>query len=189
MRLRRSNPEPTKPAADAPLSITPLAPESSTPPSTEATTEPPTESKVSSGDKNKTKGQDKSTADKERPKNDQSEWAGIIGSVTAPIGFFSLALLVIEAPFPVLFTLSHRTHNEFKWTIIVMSLLIITVVGIVAMLTWKDPKNLVEKIADKAAEKLTSSAHAMDSLAARVTSSSHAMDALAERVKDDLPRD
>jgi ethanolamine transporter EutH len=104
----------------------------------------------------------------DKGKDDKGEWAGIIGSVTAPIGFFALSLLVIEAPFPVLFGLSHRTHNEFKWTVLVMSLLIVVVVTIVAILTWKDPKNLVEKIADKAADKITASDHAMASLAARV---------------------
>jgi ethanolamine transporter EutH len=108
---------------------------------------------------------DNPATDRSKSGPDESKWAGIIGSVTAPIGFFALALLVIEAPFPVLFGLSQRTHNEFKWTILAMSLLIVLVVAIVALLTWKAPKNLIERIADKTAEKITASPHAMSALA------------------------
>jgi len=113
---------------------------------------------------------DTSKSDQNKPSSvDESKWAGIIGSVTAPLGFFALALLVIEAPFPVLFGLSHRTHNEFKWTLLLMSLLILIVVLIVAMLTWKAPKNLIERIVDRTAEKITASTHAMNALAERVS--------------------
>jgi hypothetical protein len=74
---------------------------------------------------------------------DQGAWADIIKAVSAPIGFFALALLVIEAPFPVVFGLSHHTNGQFKWTMIIMTGLIVLVVSIVGYLTLKDPHDLI----------------------------------------------
>jgi hypothetical protein len=82
------------------------------------------------------------------------ERAAVLNALSSPLAFFGLALLVIEAPFPVLYGLSGKTVFEFWLALAVMGGLILGVVVVVMILTLLAPKSLVEKVADVASQKV-----------------------------------
>jgi hypothetical protein len=101
---------------------------------TDATTRPPAPATSQNG------------ADSEAEAADQAAWPGILKAVRTPLAFFALALLVIEAPFPVLFGVSGRSNFALMVIASLMSGLIFLVILIVAFLTWRHPKQLVQQI-------------------------------------------
>jgi len=73
----------------------------------------------------------------------QSAWSKIIEAVTRPLGFYVLALLIVEGFLTLVLTLSDisNTAREYgMWAGIGLFLLVFL---IVSLLTWFKPENLI----------------------------------------------
>ncbi len=77
--------------------------------------------------------------------NSIKEYKGILGQVTSPLIFFSLALLVIEGIIGITVVKSKLDAIQQFYMILVMAFLFLSVVGLVAWITVKYPLNLMDK--------------------------------------------
>ena len=78
--------------------------------------------------------------------NSIKEYKGILGQVTSPLIFFSLALLVIEGIIGITVVKSKLDAIQQFYMILVMAFLFLSVVGLVAWITVKYPLNLMDKV-------------------------------------------
>jgi len=72
-----------------------------------------------------------------------------LAMVRNPLVFFALALLIIEGIFGLVVTFSQMTGDQQFYSLLVMALLFLVVVGVVAFITVKTPQNLYEDVVDK----------------------------------------
>lgn len=75
----------------------------------------------------------------------------ILSALKTPLAFFGLALLVVEAPFPILFGFTKHTDFQLELTYALMCGLVVGVVLIVFALVWWRPKSLIEQAIEQAA--------------------------------------
>ena len=79
---------------------------------------------------------------KNKMKNGKEIWCKIIEAVTAPLGFFVLALLIVESFLAIVLTNSNL-QQEYQIIGIYLGIgLFILVIFIVFILVWFKPKNL-----------------------------------------------
>ena len=78
--------------------------------------------------------------------NSIKEYKGILGQVTSPLIFFTLALLVIEGIIGITVVKSKLDAIQQFYMILVMAFLFLSVVCLVAWITVKYPLNLMDKV-------------------------------------------
>jgi heme A synthase len=66
-----------------------------------------------------------------------------IRSITTPLGFFVLALLIIEGTLGVVLTWSKLSENHVWDGFICMIIIFVCVIIIVSLFTWRNPKHLL----------------------------------------------
>lgn len=77
---------------------------------------------------------------------------GIIGAIRNPLGFFSLALLIIEGAITAILFKAQLSEGHLFFMIILMAFLFLWVVVTVTIITVKIPENLYEQIAKQVKE-------------------------------------
>lgn len=82
-------------------------------------------------------------AQKPRPRANQGAWANILKSVSTPLGFYALILLIIDGPLAIVLTFSKLSEEHTWWGTLLMMSFFIVVLIIVTLLTIFKPKNLV----------------------------------------------
>ena len=68
---------------------------------------------------------------------------GIASSITKPLGFFVLTLFIVEAFLGAALTYSNLSPEHKWWVVCIGVGLFILLVGVVALLVWCKPTNLV----------------------------------------------
>jgi len=68
--------------------------------------------------------------------------ASLVSVITTPLGFFALALLIVEGFLGITVVGSGFTSGEKFWGMIVGAFLFLCVVVIVTILVWKQPQHL-----------------------------------------------
>jgi hypothetical protein len=83
----------------------------------------------------------------------------LLGTITTPLIFFALALLIVEASLAVVLVSGRLAESHIFFLVLVMAFLFLVVVLIVTFLTYKVPKHLMarldEVVSRKVAGKLT----------------------------------
>ena len=74
--------------------------------------------------------------------------AGILGKVRNPLGFFALALLIVEGMIGIVVSTSNLTSDQTFIAILIMSGIFVLVVGVVTLITVKWPTHLYETIVE-----------------------------------------
>ena len=87
------------------------------------------------------------------PKNTKTSWPSIIRQIQTPLGFYALALLIVESALSVTVGLVDKEQKltVFAWIILVFGMVIVIVTGLVI---W-DPRRLLygkEELANPALE-------------------------------------
>ena len=71
-------------------------------------------------------------------------WASILKAVRNPLGFFALALLVVEAAIGAIATYRLEDQNVL-WALVLMAVLFVVITGLVAVIAFWRPGHLYEQ--------------------------------------------
>jgi hypothetical protein len=92
------------------------------------------------------------------PRSTKGAWASIIRSITTPLGFFVLTILIGEPALALVLTYSKLSEEHTWWGLILMLLIFVLLVSIVTWFTCKNPKNLLFGKEEHASQALEMSA-------------------------------
>ncbi len=80
---------------------------------------------------------------------EKKERGEVLGKIRNPLIFFALALLLIEGIIGMVITKSNLTETHTFYSVCIMALLFVIVVGVVALITIKWPRHLYEDIVEE----------------------------------------
>ena len=72
-------------------------------------------------------------------------WASILKAVRNPLGFFALALLVVEAAIGAIVAYRLEDQDVF-WALVLMAVLFVVITGLVAVIAFWRPRHLYEQV-------------------------------------------